>query len=201
MLERIFTSKQTKYLILLSIYCAILYLSIPAPLAFILISVYTSLVSLYLNRITLIYLMFIYILSFGISNLGAQTGLVFGDYGYGDKLGPLLFGTPILIGTIWIIVLIGCLSISRKLSSNKVIIVLNAAMILTIFDVLIEPLASKMGYWSWDRLYPELFNFISWLVLGLIFSMIAMKFNIAFRNSLAGVNLLLFLLYLLIIVV
>ena len=48
--------------------------------------------------------------------LGVNYGLIFGNYKYGNTLGPKMFNVPILIGYNWAMVLIITASIAQKIS-------------------------------------------------------------------------------------
>ena len=52
----------------------------------------------------------IYLLGFGVELLGVNTGLIFGNYNYGDGLGFKVLGTPLMIGVNWLF-LIYCIGV------------------------------------------------------------------------------------------
>ncbi len=39
--------------------------------------------------------------------IGVQTGLLFGQYNYGEGLGPKLAGVPLILGILWFVMLMG----------------------------------------------------------------------------------------------
>jgi putative membrane protein len=120
--------------------------------------------------------------------IGVNTGLLFGHYQYGQVLGPKLFGVPLLIGLNWFVIvfcsgslLTQCVDlIERKFNINLAaaastfIIILGGATIATCFDFILEPVAVKLNFWSWDRGYIPLFNYVCWFIISAILLSIKM---------------------------
>lgn len=115
---------------------------------------------------------------------GVNTGAIFGEYSYGHLLGPGLFNVPLVIGINWFIV-IYCSGIfitrffgffMRKSGEEKELyrfynwsLVIDGALLAVFFDWIMEPVAIKLGFWTWlgDAGIP-LSNYISWFVLAVI---------------------------------
>jgi bisanhydrobacterioruberin hydratase len=114
--------------------------------------------------------------------IGTNTGLLFGNYIYGDAMGLKVFGVPILIGVQWFvtvfsignIVLFGYKlwiknkverNIDRSLLTNSVLVIIGAGLT-TLFDFILEPAAISLTYWQW---YPTgvvpMFNYVCWFVI------------------------------------
>jgi len=114
--------------------------------------------------------------------IGVNTGLLFGDYQYGQVLGPKLFGVPLLIGLNWFEIvfcsgslLAQCIDLlQRKLNINLAaatstfIVVLGGAVVATCFDFILEPVAVKLHFWSWGNSYIPLFNYACWFIISAI---------------------------------
>ncbi len=114
--------------------------------------------------------------------IGVNTGLLFGDYQYGQVLGPKLFGVPLLIGLNWFVIvfcsgslLAQCIDLlQRKLNINLAaatstfVVVLGGAAIATCFDFILEPVAVKLHFWSWENGYIPLFNYVCWFIISAI---------------------------------
>lgn len=98
--------------------------------------------------------------------IGVNTGLLFGDYSYGEIFGRKLFGVPVLIGINWFCIVYAsyviATSIQRKPSGGKAMVPLLTASIATAFDWVMEPVAMKLGFWNWKDGQIPLFNYISW---------------------------------------
>ena len=140
--------------------------------------------------------------------IGTNTGLLFGGYTYGDVLGFSIKNVPVLIGINWFII-IYCSGISiHKLlmkAINRVAvdsgnspmalkalsIVIDGATLAVFFDWLMEPVAIKLGYWTWngDGSIPT-FNYICWFIVSLLLLTVFhfAKFN---KQNKFAVNLLL----------
>lgn len=118
---------------------------------------------------------FIIIFSWLIELIGVKTGVIFGNYQYGNILQPQLFGTPIPIGFAWISTLVSSYAIAElimKKSNKKIILLLFVAFLMTFFDFLMEPAAIKLRYWSWQDSIVPLQNYVAWFVLGFLFALL-----------------------------
>jgi putative membrane protein len=124
----------------------------------------------------LVWLFFAYFLTFILEAFGTNTGLIFGDYIYGNIFILKLFNTPILIGLNWIVVTLGSFSLAKSLYylvfkkpastifKNTFLIIITAS-IATFFDFFLEPVAIKYGYWNWQNSIIPVFNYISWFLI------------------------------------
>ncbi|HXL56649.1 MAG TPA: carotenoid biosynthesis protein [Chitinophagaceae bacterium] len=114
--------------------------------------------------------------------IGINTGYLFGNYEYGEVLGPKLYGVPWLIGINWFIAVFCSGNIVfrlnewlyKKLATDmrpSLVVqlfsfVIDAALLTTLFDYILEPLAVKLGYWKWlpDNSIP-IYNFVCWFII------------------------------------
>ena len=140
--------------------------------------------------------------------IGINTGVLFGDYSYGNVLGYKFKNVPVLIGINWFII-IYCSGIAIHTLLVKAInriatdtgktptalkalsIIVDGATLAVFFDWLMEPVAVKLGYWTWngDGSVP-MFNYICWFVVSLLLLVLFHfeKFN---KQNKFAVNLLL----------
>lgn len=102
--------------------------------------------------------------------LGVHTGIIFGQYQYGDVLGAKWWGVPPLIGINWWILQYSACQIVQRWTSLKAIQIFFPPLILVMMDVLIEPVAMAKGFWSWQANTVPLQNYGAWFVVSLIFS-------------------------------
>lgn len=109
-----------------------------------------------------------YIITFILEVIGVKTGLIFGEYNYGSTLGIKLFEVPLIIGFNWVFVILGSISISRLMTSNIFLSALISAFIAFIFDLILEPVAIKLDYWSWSEGIIPLQNYLAWFVIALV---------------------------------
>ena len=114
--------------------------------------------------------------------IGVNTGYLFGKYEYGTVLGPKLYGVPWLIGVNWFIAVFCSGNIVfrlnewlyKKLSTDMrpsltvqlFSFVIDAALLTTLFDYILEPSAMQLGFWKWhpDNSIP-VYNFWCWFVI------------------------------------
>lgn len=121
--------------------------------------------------------------------IGVNTGLLFGDYSYGEVFGRKLFGVPVLIGINWFCVVYSSNVVARKLNGNamkdKLSVALLAAAIATAFDWIMEPVAMKLGFWNWCDGTIPFFNYASWFVISFAVSIVFGYLKIQASNKLA----------------
>jgi len=100
---------------------------------------------------------------------GVQTGLIFGDYQYGEVLGPKIWGTPLMIGVNWTMLVYGAGSTVNRLVPDQNIWIKAGlgAMLMTILDVLIEPVAMNLNFWNWQDDIITLQNYFAWFFVAL----------------------------------
>lgn len=108
-----------------------------------------------------------YIVTFILEVIGVKTGLIFGEYNYGSTLGIKLFEVPLIIGFNWVFVILGTISIARLLTSNILLSAIISAFIALIFDLILEPIAVKLDYWTWAADIIPLQNYLAWFVIAL----------------------------------
>jgi len=122
--------------------------------------------------------------------IGVNTGLLFGDYQYGDVLGPKLMGVPLMIGINWF-VLVYCSGISIHTLINKMIrtadmeivasggliktlsIIIDGALLAVFFDWIMEPVAVKLGFWHWAGAgHIPFYNYVCWFMISMLLLLI-----------------------------
>ena len=150
----------------------------------------------------------VFIVGFLSEVVGVNSGLLFGEYHYSKILGIQLFQVPILIAVNWFII-IYCSGIGTHVLLNKVInrvvkdynepslklkamsVIFDGASLAVLFDWLMEPVAIKLGFWTWggDGSVP-FYNYFCWLLISILLLTIFNFFNFRKENKFA-VNLLL----------
>lgn len=142
------------------------------------------------NKHFLLFTVIVFTASFFVEMLGTNTGLIFGEYGYGQTLGLKLWNTPLMIGVNWFILVYsaGCLLTKWRIS-NRYFFASISASILVALDVLIEPIAMRYDYWQWAGNEIPLQNYIAWWGVAFIFSLIfnRLHFN---KQNIAAISLL-----------
>lgn len=158
------------------------------------------------NRFFYLFVAIVFFVGFAAEVVGVNTGLLFGNYSYGNALGFKWQQVPLMIGINWIII-IYCCGISVTTLLLKIIrpgtdslpqpsntlkalsIITDGATLAVVFDWLMEPVAVKLEFWKWDGKIP-VFNYICWFVISLFLLSLfhICKFN---RQNKFAVNLLL----------
>lgn len=112
-----------------------------------------------------------FILGYLMEVLGVNTGFPFGNYTYGEILGPKVFNTPIMIGVNWLILLYASNSISSRFGLTSITKALGAAFLMVLLDYAIEPVAITYNFWTWQNVDPPLANYISWFLVAFLLSL------------------------------
>ena len=139
--------------------------------------------------------------------LGVNRQLLFGYYQYEHALGPKLYGVPILIGLNWFMIVYCCAvtirlllnfiwlkGLKKTFSDNTsiqiVMIVIFGALMAMSFDWMMEPVAIKLGYWTWlsDGMVPVK-NYWDWFFVSAFLILIFMNIDVK-RNNLFAFHLL-----------
>ena len=149
--------------------------------------IYHSIIFFGLNN-TILFFFSSFIISLLLEIIGTNKGLIFGKYSYEPKLcpGPIINNAPILIAISWtgliymalvctMMIIDGAVDSTIHLSH-----ILLTAMLVTILDLVLDPIAVDEGRWSWDnpgKYYGvPIKNFIGWFfncsVILLLFSLI-----------------------------
>lgn len=115
--------------------------------------------------------------------IGVNTKLLFGDYSYGTVLGFKIKNVPLIIGVNWFIIIYCCgISIHTLLikaidkiavdtatppmTLKALSVIVDGATLAVFFDWLIEPVAVKLGYWTWAGEIP-FYNYLCWFIVSL----------------------------------
>lgn len=139
--------------------------------------------------------------------IGVNTGLLFGNYKYGDVLGFKWKAVPLIIGVNWFIVVfcsgISITALLQKITKplddsgaqpspviKAISVITDGATLAVAFDWLIEPVAIKLGYWQWDGNEVPLYNYVCWFVISLLL-MIVFRFSPFQKRNKFAIHLLL----------
>ena len=95
--------------------------------------------------------------------VGVNTGLLYGNYAYGEGLGWQWAGVPLLLGLLWLLMLEGGAAWAVRLGArDRWSIAAVGASLMTAVDGLLEPVAIQAGWWMWDGGSPPWTNYASW---------------------------------------
>jgi len=120
--------------------------------------------------------------TFGIGFLaeyiGVHTGWLFGHYQYGSTLGIKLFEIPLMIGVNWFLLIYAAGGIlQRSRLQNTWVRIFTGSMVLTLLDVLIEPIAIHFDYWHWLDAGVPFKNYGCWFMLSALLLFIFEQFK------------------------
>lgn len=132
-----------------------------------------------------IFLAIVFIYTWCVECLGVNTGLLFGEYYYGRVLGLKILGTPLLIGINWLILVLSIGSLVRRLPKWWLRIVLSA-LLMTLTDVLIEPMAIRYGLWNWSSPEVPLQNYVMWFLVSLPIFALYERMQLGSENRMAA---------------
>jgi bisanhydrobacterioruberin hydratase len=118
-----------------------------------------------------------------VEMIGVNTKLLFGDYIYGNVLGPKIKNVPLIIGINWVITIYCCgISVHTLLvkaidkvstetstppmALKAVSVIVDGATLAVFFDWLMEPVAVQLGYWKWADEIP-FYNYLCWFIVAM----------------------------------
>ncbi len=127
----------------------------------------------------------IYFAGLSVEIIGVNTGLVFGNYTYGNSLGIKLFDTPVMIGINWLLLVYLTSSVTEKIQVKPLIRVIFASILMLLFDVVIEQVAPTLQMWFWQNNKIPLKNYTAWFILALIFHTLLKYFKVKTENKIA----------------
>ncbi len=143
------------------------------------------------NFVFWVYCSLVFCLGFGIEVLGVKTGLIFGQYWYGQTLGTKLFDVPLTIGCNWLLLNYSANVFADRFFTSKLLKAILAALLMTCLDVLIEPVAMQLDFWDWANHTVPIQNYVAWFVISFLLSATFFYLNVSKKNQLAGLLLLL----------
>jgi putative membrane protein len=130
-------------------------------------------------------LIIVYLAGLFIEIVGVSTGLVFGGYVYGPTLGPKVWGTPLIIGINWVLLVYCVWVLISRLKWKKWGLALLGAAIMVIYDLFLEPVAIWLDMWDWENASVPLQNYLAWFVISFIFLLLTAYLNPKINNKIA----------------
>ena len=148
------------------------------------LAVYLVLNTIKLKDIPL--LSIIFTIGFFIEVIGVKTGLLFGVYHYGDSLGLKWLNVPLVMGINWILLSLIGFGLVNKYFTNLIVKSSLAALLIVLLDILIEPIAIQLDYWTWQNNEIPLQNYVMWFIVSFSIQVIInySKIKIDFKSSL-----------------
>lgn len=142
--------------------------------AFTPINLFISFYLLFLNQLEfkkkdLISFIIIFLIGMIAEILGVNYGFIFGEYIYLENLGFKILGVPFLIGIQWILLTFITGSFSSYLfKKNKIKSIGLSVTLMILLDLLIEPVAPKLGFWIFSNSVAPIQNYVGWFIIALL---------------------------------
>ncbi|EAS19326.1 conserved hypothetical transmembrane protein [Flavobacteria bacterium BBFL7] len=115
--------------------------------------------------------------------IGVHTGSLFGDYYYGENLGPKLDGIPYLIGVNWAILAFISHAIAQNFIKNVTVKTFTAAGLMVILDFFLEQICDYAGYWHFNG-GAGWWNYVCWFLIAAVLHTVLAFFKLqGDRNS------------------
>jgi len=131
---------------------------------------------------------FVYILvflaGFFIEVAGVATGQIFGNYLYGPALGPMVLGTPLMIGVNWFILTYCAFEIFRG-NRNLYMAAIMGSFLMVMYDFVLEPVAVQLYWWLWIFGAIPVQNFLAWLIVSFLMLLLIRQAKTVSKNPMA----------------
>ena len=111
------------------------------------------------------FLLVSYAVGFLAEYLGVNFGILFGDYAYGQTLGPKILGVPLVIGANWFVVMFAAASIANLTRLHVGFKIALGAALATFLDFFIEPVAMRYDFWDWQNSIVPMSNYVGWFFI------------------------------------
>ena len=126
----------------------------------------------------------IYLIGVLAEVLGVRYNIIFGNYYYGNSLGPQVLEVPLIIGFNWLTLSFATYGVSSYLFKNKTVITVFASILMVLTDYIIEPMAGALDFWYWAGGKIPIQNYVGWFFVSLIIHTILVKMNFKFNIKL-----------------
>jgi|LakMenE18May10ns_1017289.scaffolds.fasta_scaffold00770_1 putative membrane protein len=154
------------------------------------LNLFLSFVALILSRKEnklrfMVFLCIAFLIGFGAELIGVHTAYLFGSYQYGANLGVKWAEVPLIIGFNWGILAVTSSAVIHRVGLNKYLSAILSAMLMVVFDYILEPVAIKLDYWHWIEGQIPVFNFVCWFGVSLILQWIYLRMKLTELNKVA----------------
>lgn len=130
-----------------------------------------------------IFIAFTFLIGMSVEWIGVHTRYLFGNYEYGQNLGQKFDGIPYVIGCNWAVIVVSSASLAKHLFRHSYLTPILASVIMVGLDILMEPVAISSDFWSWTNGYIPIYNYVCWLLVGLVLQLIYHFFKLNEANK------------------
>ncbi len=115
----------------------------------------------------------LFAVGFIVEYYGVKTGVIFGEYQYGNTLGYAIAGIPLLIGLNWLLLVYSTSCVAHQLGFENIFTkAFISAGLMVLTDFFIEPIAAKYDYWHWKNDVIPHQNFVAWYIVSFVLALI-----------------------------
>lgn len=132
-----------------------------------------------------VFLSIAFVIGISVELIGVHTSYLFGSYFYGNSLGWKCYSVPLIIGLNWGILTVTSSAIIHRFQLNKHVEAILAAILMVLFDYILEPVAIKLDYWHWTEGQIPVYNFICWMGVSYLLQLIYQRMKLAEVNKVA----------------
>jgi putative membrane protein len=137
------------------------------------------------NRYFVIFIFAVSIIGYLVELTGIQTGVIFGDYAYGDTLGYKLYGVPLVIGLNWFLLVYSSGMVANVFKFGLFIKSIIGAGMMVIIDISLEPVAISLDFWSWEHEVIPIQNYVAWFLISFFMHVYFQKLGLKKFNRIA----------------
>jgi putative membrane protein len=119
----------------------------------------------------------VFLIGFSVEAIGVATGVLFGNYAYGDPFGFKVFETPLTIGVNWLFLSFCSHGIVQSFTKKALWLILLPAILMTSLDFLVEPVAMKLNFWNWENDIIPIQNYVMWFITSVFIHGLIYFFN------------------------
>ena len=131
------------------------------------------------------FVIIIFLAGFLAEVAGVHTGLLFGNYTYGEALGFKLWNVPLLIGLNWVMLVYSVGITVRNWTKKPAFAAIISACLMVLLDLFIEPVAMRFDFWNWENNQIPLQNYMGWFVLSLFLQLFFQRSAVSKTNKIA----------------
>jgi putative membrane protein len=133
----------------------------------------------------LLFLGIAFVVGIAVELIGVHTSYLFGHYYYGNNLGLKWYGVPLIIGVNWGILSVASSAVVHRFELNKHLEAFISAVLMVLFDYILEPVAMKLDYWHWSNGEIPVYNFVCWLGVSYFLQWIYQRMKLPEVNKVA----------------
>ena len=145
------------------------------------------------NKLFWLWIIGVFIAGYLIELLGVTSGVIFGQYFYGNNLGFKIAEVPAIIGLNWVMLCYTSMHVTalffKKMGKENAVhpilrIALSALLMLCV-DILIEQVAPQLDFWFWKNGSIPFQNYTSWYIFAFVFMYFYQQLALPLNNKIA----------------